>query len=141
MSTPSSAHLQPSEQSVGSWGRWVYRARRGILTASVVVLALACVVLVRGGHLSIGDFENAESKRADELIATLERPGDSSFLLVLSSKQWTVGDDAFQSALASTVNTLKASPEVVSVISPVGLPGPAAQRFYSQDARVSRRKP
>ncbi len=92
-------------------------------------------MLAHGGHLSIGDFENAESKRADELIATLARPGDSSFLVVLSSKQWTVGDDDFQSALAATVSALKASPEVISVISPVGLPGPAAQRFYSQDAR------
>ncbi|MEZ0311931.1 MAG: MMPL family transporter [Myxococcota bacterium] len=127
--------MHSSEQSRGSWGRHVYRARRGILLASAVVLALAGVVLARGARLSIGDFENEESKRAGELIAGLERPGDSSFLLVLSSKQWTVVDDAFQSELADTVSALKASPEVVSVISPVGLPGPAAQRFYAQDAR------
>ena len=103
--------------------------------ASVAVLALAGVVLLRGAHLSIGDFENAESKRAGELVASLERPGDSSFLLVLSSRQWTVGDDDFQRALADTVTALRASPEVLSVISPVGLAAAAAQRFYSADAR------
>lgn len=119
----------------GSWGRRIYRNRRAVLAGSVLVLAVAGAVLARGAHLSIGDFENAESKRAEELIAGLERPGDSSFLLVLSSERWTVGDSEFHDALGATVSALKASPEVVSVISPVGLPGPAAQRFYSADAR------
>jgi uncharacterized membrane protein YdfJ with MMPL/SSD domain len=111
------------------WGNRVYRDRRGILVATVVVLVAAVAMLCVGGHLTIGVFDNAESKRAEELIETLQRPGESAFVAML--------DSASREQIAAITARLKAHPEVVSVIGPAGAPSAVAEHFYSQDMRYA----
>lgn len=89
----------------------------------------ALVMLCIGGHLTIGVFENAESVRAEELIAGLERPGESAFVAVF--------EDATPEQLDEVTANLRAHPEVVSVIGPSGAPSAVAERMYSADKRYA----
>ncbi len=116
------------------WGARIYRRRKLVLALTVVTLAVAGAVLAHGGRLSVGVFDNAESKRAEELTASLERPGDASFVIIFGSDTLTVDTPEFTSALRDAVSAIKSSPDVVSVLSPVDAPGMAAMRFYSADA-------
>jgi RND superfamily putative drug exporter len=108
-------------------GAIVFRFRWTVLAASGTFLALAVVVLVRGGSLTSGVIHGLESERAQDLIdAMTGRPADTTFVVLLHTKDLDARNPAFAEAARAALAPIRDDPHVASVISPDGLPAPFA---------------
>ena len=103
------------------WGRIVYRRRRLVLAASLVLLAASGYFVARGGELRDPDsVVSSESGRASALLnsqlprATGTPPG-TSFLFVFEHDTLFVTDEAFRTALQEAIAPLRTDERVQSI--------------------------
>jgi RND superfamily putative drug exporter len=112
---------------VAWWGRLVYRHRRWVLLASLLVFAGSLLVVAGGGTLQNSNSFDFEASRGFGLeAAQLPSSTANGFVLVLGSPTLTVGDPAFASAVASALQPLRRDPRVQSIVLPP-LNSPSAQ--------------
>jgi RND superfamily putative drug exporter len=103
------------------WGRIVHRRRWLVLAASLVMLAMSGVLLVRGGEF--GNFDSVvstESGRASALLnSQLPRPTGTppgtTVLFVFESDTLVVTDPEFQKALLDAIAPLRTDPRVQTI--------------------------
>jgi RND superfamily putative drug exporter len=110
------------------WGRAVVRWRWAVIVAGAVLAVLGATwgagvfgALTGGGYAD----PDSESSRAYARIAAELQQQDPDLVVLWSSDTATVDDPAFRGAVADTVATLRARPEVASVASVVDTPDPA----------------
>ncbi len=117
-----------------AWGAFVCRQKGWVLALSCAVLLGALVSLRHGGALTTGSIEGIEADRTQALVEkTLALPGDASFTLVFSSKDFTVSDPRFGSAMRAALAPLAKDPAVAGVANPFELPPLLAKRMVSAD--------
>jgi RND superfamily putative drug exporter len=118
------------------WGAFVYRFRRPVALAAVVVaIGLGFVGLDASRHLSSGGWldKGSESARVADRLAADFGAGRSTIIVLFSS---TVAEDAtgadYQAAIASSLAAVKADPRVVGIL---GYAETGDRRFISKDGR------
>ena len=116
------------------WGAFVYRFRRPVALAAVVVaLGLGFLGLGASSHLSSGGWldNGSESARVADRLAADFGAGRSSIIVLFSS---TVAHDAtspdYQAAIAASLAAVKADSRVVGIL---GYPETGDRRFISRD--------
>ena len=104
----------------GRWGRFVVRARWGVLAAAAVLVVVG-VVWGFGvfGRLSGGGFNdpNSESTAVRGQMVHDFGPRDPDVLALYSSPTGTVADPGFKAAVTGVLDRLRGRPEVASVVS------------------------
>ena len=118
-------------RAFAAWGRFVHRRRWFVLAGSALLLALSVAGLLRGGTLVDNNSVRGglEARRAADLVATevagraQSSGGGSSFILIFGSRDLTVRDARFQSALEAAVAPLRSDSRVAGVDTPYSVPG------------------
>jgi uncharacterized membrane protein YdfJ with MMPL/SSD domain len=116
------------------WGAFVYRFRRPVALAAVVVaIGLGYLGLGASSHLSSGGWldNGSESARVADRLAADFGAGRSSIIVLFSS---TVDPDAtspdYQAAIATSLAAVKSDPRVVGIL---GFAETGDRRFISSD--------
>src|SRR5215475_9466791 len=104
----------------GRWGRFVVRARWGVLAAAAVLVVVG-VVWGSGvfSRLSGGGFNdpNSESTAVRGQMVQAFGPRDPDVLALYSSTTETVTDPGFKTAVTAALDRLRTRPEVTSITS------------------------
>jgi RND superfamily putative drug exporter len=122
-----------------AWGRLVYRWRWATLVLSGALLVLSVIALISGGTLTTGNSAGSslEAARASKLIArqiSSAQPAGSSFLLIFASRDWSVNDTSFRSAVESALARVQRDSRVTAVHTPFNAATAAAsQALISRD--------
>ena len=99
-----------------SWGLWVYRFRWQVLIISVLTLAPAALLTIRGGYLdSVIIPANTTSSRALDLIKKELPPTPPSFGLIFQSQSLRATNPIFKAEVERAVAPLRNDPQVASV--------------------------
>jgi putative drug exporter of the RND superfamily len=123
----------------GSMYRWLahlaLRRHRALLVASGAVLAVAALVLLRGGTLSSGTTQGIEAEVGQQLVSReLAYPGESSFIILFrGANGLTWRDPRYRPALTAALAGLRADPRVRAVLAPDDAPQLVAERLVSAD--------
>jgi RND superfamily putative drug exporter len=116
------------------WGRFVYRRRKAVLVASLGCFVLSIVGLLAGGQPINASNYDVESVRAAKLEgAQLPSTTGSSFTLLLTSKQLSYGQPAFESAVDSAVAPLQRDSRVSALSTPFNVPATTVPLLVSTD--------
>jgi uncharacterized membrane protein YdfJ with MMPL/SSD domain len=119
-----------------AWGTFVCGWKWWILASSGVLLCGAVASLLHGGTLTTGSIQGIEADRTQALVEkALALPGDASFTLVFSSKEFTVSDPRFGAAVKGALAPLAKDPAVAGIANPFELPPVLAKRMVSADRR------
>jgi uncharacterized membrane protein YdfJ with MMPL/SSD domain len=111
-------------------GAVAFRFRWMVLVSSAAFLAVAVIVLIRGGSLTSGMIHGLESEKAQQIVdAVTGRPADTTFVVVLHADGLDARDPTFVDAVRDALAPLHDDPLVLSVISPDALPEPYAAAF------------
>lgn len=99
----------------------IYRFR-WIILAAILVITIAAVIVGSGvfdALDSVGGIQdpNAPSTNAENLISNKLNTGAVDVIILMSSTRYKATDPAFEQAATRMLNTLKASPQVISVTS------------------------
>lgn len=109
--------------------------RRILWTCAVVMLA-SVGILIRGGSFSSGTTKGIESSVAQELVVReLAYPGDSSFLILFTSRDFDWRDPRYAEELGKALAPLRSDPRVRAVLAPDDAPQLVAERLVSQDRK------
>ncbi len=109
--------------------------RRILWTCAVVMLA-SIGILIRGGAFSSGTTKGIESSLAQELVVReLAYPGDSSFLILFTSRDFDWRDPRYAEELGKALAPLRTDPRVRAVLAPDDAPQLVAERLVSQDRK------
>jgi len=101
------------------WGHFVYRRRRAVLGVSLAFFVLSIIGLLTGGQPINASNYDVESVRAANLEgAQLPSTTGSSFTLILTSKQLTFGQPAFESAVDEAVAPLQSDSRISALATP-----------------------
>ncbi len=116
------------------WGTFVYRRRWAVLLLSAGLVVLSVVGILRGVSPNFnGSTTGTESATAEQLITQqLKGQNARSLTLLYRSSSLTAGTAAFQSALQTSVQPLRADSRVQSIVTPYDA-GPAAASLVSRD--------
>ncbi len=115
--------------------RLALRRHRATLGTCGVVLALALLMLWRGGTLSSGTTQGIESEIAQQLISReLAYPGESSFLILFRGRDGlTWKDPRYRTELTAALKGLRSDPRVRAVLAPDDAPQLVGERMVSAD--------
>ncbi len=121
-----------------AWGRFVYRARWGVLLVSIVLLLASGYIAGQGGKLESGGFiETAESGRASKLIEKeLPRAGGSTFTLIFSSESLDAKSADFKAATEAALQPLRGDARIDSITSPYDATSTDPTRQISKDGHA-----
>ena len=121
-----------------AWGRFVYRARWGVLLVSIAVLLGSGYIASQGGKLESGGFiETAESGRASKLIEKeLPRAGGSTFTLIFSSDTLDAKSADFRSAVDAALQPLRGDGRIDSISTPYDAASADPTRQISKDGHA-----
>jgi RND superfamily putative drug exporter len=98
-----------------AWGRFVYRFRWAIVVLSVLPLAPAIWLVLRGGHLDTSVVPiTTESGRAAELIVK-ELPRGASFELIFSDPNRRAVDPSFRQDVVRALDPVRRDPRIARV--------------------------
>ena len=123
---------------LGRWGACVHRLRWWLVGCSLLSLAPAAAVLVRGAPLDSGSTLAAtESGRAARLIARELAAQPVSFDLVFGSGAWTAASPEFREAVNRALSRLRADPRIARVRTPWDAEPPDPS-LLSRDGRHAR---
>ena len=116
------------------WGVWVYRLRWWLVGLSVLSVAPATGIVVRGANLEAGTMlTTTESGRAAALIAR-ELPGQPvTFDLILGSRTVGVADPTFRAEVERALAPLARDPRVARIRTPYD--GSGDPELVSRDDR------
>ncbi len=104
-------------------GSFVHRHRWATLAVSGLFLVAAVALIVRGGRLTGGTFDDTESERAETLIArVLGHPTDTTVVVVFHSETLEPWSAPFRDALRAALVPLESDPRVLSVVRPDNAP-------------------
>lgn len=119
------------ERLLEALARFVIARRIIVLVTSALVVVVAALTIVRGGHLSAGATEGLESERAKRVLEEqLGVAGDASFTVLLTPRPG-IGESERLPALAETLAPLRRDPRVRSVLAPDVLPPGIARNLIS----------
>jgi RND superfamily putative drug exporter len=117
-------------------GSFVYRRRWATLAVCALVLLASVGVLVRGGRLTGGTFDDTESERAEGLVAEVTgHPSDTTVVAVFHSDTLDIWSPAFRDALRAALAPLEKDPRVLSVVRPDDAPAAIAPAMTNMHAR------
>jgi RND superfamily putative drug exporter len=117
-----------------TWGRFVYRHRGWVLTASALLLVLSLFVLTQGGTLhSFQTPENTQSGEGALLMQEQLGSSEATFVIVFSHPTLTWRDAAFKAALLAAVAPLDGDASVEKLLTVYDVPAGAAGTFVSTD--------
>jgi RND superfamily putative drug exporter len=107
-------------------GAFVFRFRWAVLVASAAFLAVAALLLLRGGALTTGDIHGIESESAEQRIDSITgRPTATTVVAVfhaLAGK--AIERDALDEAIDAALEPLRDDARVDAIITPASLPPP-----------------
>ena len=109
-------------------GAIIFRFRWVVLIASAAFLAIAGVVLSRGGDLTTGDIHGLEAESAQwQVDAVTGRPADTTVVVMFAARDGIVLQaPALAEAIGAALAPLRGDPRIASVLSPTELPPPLA---------------
>ena len=103
--------------------RLVSRNRPLVLAATLGLLALAVVALLRGGTLTSGTIEGTESAEAAALVrGAAGADTDTSVVALFTHPSLPATDPVFQAGLFQLLEKVASRPEVEGVVSVVTAP-------------------
>src|ERR1700693_647368 len=99
-------------------GEIVFRFRWVVLIASAAFLALAGVLLSRGGDLTTGDIHGLESESAQwQVDAVTGRPADTTVVVMFATREGAILQGlALTEAIRAALAPLRDDPRVASVL-------------------------
>jgi RND superfamily putative drug exporter len=114
-------------------GAVVLRHRWAVLVASAAFLAVAVLMLSRGGNLTTGDIHGLEAELAQwQVDGATGRPADTTVVVVFTTHEGLPSEsDALAAAVSRVLEPLRDDPDVASVLSPSELPPPLATQMLS----------
>jgi len=119
-------------------GAFVYARKWLVLLLSIGFLALAGVLLARGGSLGAARIAGLEADRAVELAdAIAGRREETTFVAVFRSDTLAPSDARFREAMSSALAGLRDDPRVEAVTSPDDAPTFLIERLRNHDARAA----
>jgi RND superfamily putative drug exporter len=117
-----------------AWGRWIFRARWGVLVLSGALLVASLLVVSRGGRLTTGSMAETEAHRARELLMRdMGQLGGAEFAVIFRSDVLTAADPRFARAVQAALAPLRGDPRIAAVRTPYEVPAPAAATMVSAD--------
>ena len=108
------------------WGHFVFRHRRLVLAAGVILLGASVVGLMNGGQLKNASDFNVEAVRADTLESDQLPTTGASYGLIFTSAALRYPDPALQSAVTAALEPLTHDRRVISVQTPFNTPNATA---------------
>ena len=119
-------------------GAFIYKHRYLTLVAAIVYLALAGLLLARGGRLGAARIAGLEADRATELADRVTgRREETTFVVVFRSETLAPTDAAFGEAMNAALAPLRADPAVEAVTSPEDAPTFMIERLRNRDAKAA----
>ena len=115
------------------WGAFVYRFRRPVAVAALVIAGVASIFAGRAtAELSFGGWldPTSESATVSERLAAEFGGGDGSIVAVFRSEDADARSEAFQAEIAAALDDLRADERVTGV---VGYAETGQERFVSTD--------
>ena len=114
----------------------IHRRPWAVLIGSVIFLAVALVLLVRGGDLGASRIGGLEADAAQvELDAIAGRPEETTVVVVFRSPELAPTDPAFEQAMSEALAPLRGDPDVTSVVTPNDAPTMLIDRMRSVPTR------
>jgi putative drug exporter of the RND superfamily len=112
-----------------SLGTTIFRRRRAVLVVSGLFLALAIVLLVRGGPLSSGAIRGLEAERAQRIVDEMQgRRSETTFAVVFAARGLPLDPPQVKREVARALAPLRSDPRVMGVVSPLESPDFTPQR-------------
>src|ERR1035438_700532 len=99
-------------------GAIIFRFRWVVLIASAAFLAIAGVVLSRGGDLTTGDIHGLEAESAQwQVDAVTGRPADTTVVVMFAARDGIVLQaPALAEAIGAALAPLRGDPRIASVL-------------------------
>jgi putative drug exporter of the RND superfamily len=130
--------VTPRSSPLATWARFVFRHRRSVLVAAMVVLAGTAALVLAGGTLSLSLQTNGPARRAADLVhQQIPQPGASSFQVVFRSSSDRARSAAFRSAVDSALKPIRSDGRVTSVVTPYDAATPSPDAAISQDGHAA----
>jgi RND superfamily putative drug exporter len=119
-------------------GAFVHARKWLVLALALGFLALATVLLARGGNLGAARIAGLEADRAVELAdAVTGRQEETTFLVVFRSETLTPTEPRFREAMTAALADLRDDPRVEAVTSPDDAPTFLIERLRNHEARAA----
>lgn len=119
-------------------GSFVFRHKWSTLVASAVCLAIAVVLLLRGGRLGGATIAGLEGDEAQAVADSISgRPEQTTFIVAFRSQELAPTAPEFQEAVEAALAPIKGDPRVAAVVTPYDAPTFLIERLRSVKERTA----